>query len=267
MSDCERYQELISRMLDEDLSAEETERLHAHIASCPECRRVADAFSMLHTTMADDLQPPPEGFSEAVMEQIRHEPVSIAKKRGARIGRWFAIAACLAIIAFSAYRFDLLFSKKGASRETAPNAAAADQFVMESKAQIVAGGAAAVSPAKVPVSADLADVPADTVSGTVMSASEGQAVSEPESAPDVYLTDANSESAPNTLEYDGAFWSLKGYVKELPRSDAEMVPQASAAQNEESINESISFDEAKPVLIGNRVYLQIADELWAEYEK
>ncbi|MGN0964729.1 MAG: anti-sigma factor family protein, partial [Dysosmobacter sp.] len=37
MSSCEYYQELISRMVDEELSAEEQAVLVSHLEHCPDC--------------------------------------------------------------------------------------------------------------------------------------------------------------------------------------------------------------------------------------
>ena len=44
MSDCERNRELMSMMLDGELTAEQEAGLRTHIASCDECRRVYEAF-------------------------------------------------------------------------------------------------------------------------------------------------------------------------------------------------------------------------------
>lgn len=44
MIDCEKCREMISCLLDGELSQAEQSLVREHIASCPECRSVYDAF-------------------------------------------------------------------------------------------------------------------------------------------------------------------------------------------------------------------------------
>ena len=44
MENCEAMQALISRMLDEDLTAQEQRKLAEHLETCPDCRAVYRAF-------------------------------------------------------------------------------------------------------------------------------------------------------------------------------------------------------------------------------
>ena len=53
MKPCEDYQELISRLLDGDLSEEEQSSVERHIASCPDCRAMYDAFSSLSAALRE----------------------------------------------------------------------------------------------------------------------------------------------------------------------------------------------------------------------
>ena len=71
MKDCAYYQELISRLIDRELTLEEGEELAAHARSCPECQAVYKAFSTLSGTLSDELEEPPEELAENVMAQIR----------------------------------------------------------------------------------------------------------------------------------------------------------------------------------------------------
>ena len=45
MTDCEKCREMISCLLDGELSQAEQSFVREHIAACPECRSVYDAFS------------------------------------------------------------------------------------------------------------------------------------------------------------------------------------------------------------------------------
>lgn len=267
MSDCKAYQELISRMLDEDLSEAEKARLHAHIEDCPECRRMLDAFSMLQHTMADDLEEPPAELAKAVMEQVRREPVSIAKKRGKHVGRWLALAACLAIVVFSAYRFELFGRGKSAPAD-ASIAGGAELFMQESKT-------ASSAPADAPAAAALDSL---TAQASHEKLAETAAEAEPEdsgngtdevcapsatSAPD--QRDAVKADAPQSLDYEGECWQLAGYVEKLPEISYS-VPAASSTQADTNA-ESFEEEAVSKTLIDGRLYLQLGEELWAVYEK
>lgn len=261
MSDCREYQELISRMLDEDLSETESERLHAHVLTCPDCRRTLDAFTMLRDTISEDLQPAPEALAGAVMEQIRREPVSIDKKRRAHVGRWIALAACLAIVAFSASRLNLLFGRKGAA---APQAPEMNQFLLESKAQVATGGAMTPFPADAPASAETTT---ESVFEDTCDASN--AAEDPEEEPTTYycLLSMDAGTAPETLEYEDESWRLVGYVDELPSDEANAMPMEAAAPDAEVRSEESFSPDLKPILVGDRLYLLLDDGTWAEYEK
>ncbi len=266
MSECTQYQELISRMLDGELSDAEKERLHAHVDECPDCRRVLDAFTMLRDTITEDLEEPPASLAEAVMEQIRREPVPISKRRRPRIGRYIALAACLAIVVFAASRFDLF---KGKGAQTASEAVQAP-FLTDNKAA-VAGGAAP-SAALADALADAGEAEKETVfydaasDGTEANAAEPQPTAEPES----YACSEEAQfDAPQTLEYEGRTYYLTARVNALPSPD-ENVPQAAAAYSETGNDApqargEDSDDAHAPVCIDGLLYLRLDDDLWAVY--
>lgn len=104
MSDCERNRELISLMLDGELTAEQEAGLRTHIASCDECRRVYEAFQVLSEAVSEDLSEPPEMLAKGVMFKIRNQK----KHRKFVYGKFTAIAACLAVLLFSAAKFGFL---------------------------------------------------------------------------------------------------------------------------------------------------------------
>ena len=268
MTECSLYQELISRMLDGDLSESENERLHAHISECADCRRVLDAFTMLRDSMAEDLEEPPAGFADAVMEQVRHEPVSIAKKRRLPVARYLALAACLAIVVFAASRFDLF---KGKGAQMASDAAQAPQLT-ENKVMIA--GDASTSAALANVLTDTEETESEAFFDVAAAAEESADVPaeepQPTAAPDLYASnEPAAPAAPQTLEYEGQTYYLKAQVDALPRRD-ESAPQAVAAQSEKGTDAQPTRSEdtdgsQKPVCIDGLLYLQLAEELWAVY--
>lgn len=96
---CNEVQTLISAMLDNELSEEERASVQAHIAACPDCKRMYDAFAALSDSL-QDLEAPPADFTETVMRSVRAAAKPPVRKR-----RWIqgfaAMAACLALILFA----------------------------------------------------------------------------------------------------------------------------------------------------------------------
>lgn len=98
---CNEVQTLISAMLDDELSEEERASVQVHIAACPDCKRMYDAFAALSDSL-QDLEAPPADFTETVMRSVRAAAKPPIRKR-----RWIqgfaAMAACLVLILFAAY--------------------------------------------------------------------------------------------------------------------------------------------------------------------
>lgn len=99
MSACEHYQELISRMLDEDLDAGERALLADHLQACPDCAALHAAFSSLSTVMSEDLEDAPESLRENVMAQIRRESIRRKNRLSRPMRNLLGAAACLVLIA------------------------------------------------------------------------------------------------------------------------------------------------------------------------
>lgn len=100
MNGCEYYQELISRMLDEDLSREERAALTEHLNGCPDCAKVYQAFSMLSDTVSSDMEEPPENLADNVMAEIRRGEI-VRKNHGRtprQIKNLIAAAACAVLV-------------------------------------------------------------------------------------------------------------------------------------------------------------------------
>ncbi|MGI5977390.1 MAG: zf-HC2 domain-containing protein [Candidatus Limivicinus sp.] len=104
MKDCKYYQELISRMLDEDLSRSEKADLAEHISTCEECAAVYQAFSSISETIASDMVEPPEDLTDNIMADIRRSEIvkknRSGKKSGlsAQVKSIIAAAACVAVV-------------------------------------------------------------------------------------------------------------------------------------------------------------------------
>lgn len=75
MSGCDYYQELISRMLDEDLTRDERAALAEHLGTCRECTAMYQAFSILSDNLSSDLEEPPEELTDNIMAEIRREEI------------------------------------------------------------------------------------------------------------------------------------------------------------------------------------------------
>lgn len=99
MKDCAYYEELISRLIDRELSAEEGEELSAHARECESCRAVYTAFAALSGMLSDELVEPPEELREGVMATIRRsemKKLNLSAKR--RLRRVVSLAACAVLI-------------------------------------------------------------------------------------------------------------------------------------------------------------------------
>ena len=109
MTECERYQELISRMADEELTKSERTALSAHMEHCSQCNAMYAVFSNLSEIIGQDAEPLPEGLHENIMADIRRSAIkqrNINERRRFAIPRPFrnivAAAACAAVVIFAA---------------------------------------------------------------------------------------------------------------------------------------------------------------------
>ena len=96
MKDCQQWQEMISCMIDGELDETELEELKAHIADCPECMALFEAFSSVSKELST-LEEPPESVAPRVMDAIR------VKKKSPWV-RILPLAACLAVAIFFGVR-------------------------------------------------------------------------------------------------------------------------------------------------------------------
>ena len=69
MSDCERYEAMISALLDGELSPEEEAEVRAHMASCPDCAAMYAAFAAVGTAVRE--QDVPDTLHKGIMDTVR----------------------------------------------------------------------------------------------------------------------------------------------------------------------------------------------------
>ena len=97
MTDCEKCREMISCLIDGELSQAEQSFVREHIAACPECRSVYDAFSAVSAQLHEE-EPLPDGLHEKIMSGIKAKP---KKKTGIVWIKYLSVAACLALVIFA----------------------------------------------------------------------------------------------------------------------------------------------------------------------
>ena len=98
MSSCEKYQEMISRMLDGDLDAREEADLARHIKECAECAALFQAFSLLSRRVGEQLEEAPRDLRETVMAGVRREEIRKRNRLPMAVRGVLSVAACLAVI-------------------------------------------------------------------------------------------------------------------------------------------------------------------------
>ena len=109
MIDCEKCREMISCLLDDELSDAEQSLVREHIAVCPECRRVYDAFCTISEQMHES-EPLPDGLHEKIMNGINTKP---KKKTGIVWIKYLSAAACLALVIFAGAKSGILSHDRG----------------------------------------------------------------------------------------------------------------------------------------------------------
>lgn len=159
MSGCEFYQELISRMLDEDLSRDERAALAEHLGTCRECTAMYQAFSALSDTVASDLVDPPEDLTDNIMAQLRRAEIVRKNGKGSRLSRpmknLIAAAACVALVVAAVGGVAVVNNRK------------TDAAIYESRASLITSGTqSAVEEAAASVTAPT-PTPAPTPAATV----------------------------------------------------------------------------------------------------
>lgn len=153
MSSCEYYQEMISRMIDDDLSEEERAVLARHLDTCPECSALYTAFSDISAAISDALAEPPKDLTDNIMAKLRRADIKAKNPRKPRWRGMLATAACLAVVIMAAWFIPNMFRAGSASTAASDMAApAAVEYAMEEDTAAGEGtveAAAAEEPAEV----------------------------------------------------------------------------------------------------------------------
>lgn len=165
MKDCVYYQELISCLLDRELTVEEGQDLAAHARTCPECQAVYTAFSSLSGMLSGDLIDPPEELGEYVMAEIRRDSIRERHKAPKLNRKALSLAAAaVLVIGLGALTLPRLLGRKGAAMSAAPQAAV--EYAAAEEASTAYGALTDDSPADfgtpIPVSDSFAAPAKDT---------------------------------------------------------------------------------------------------------
>ncbi len=148
MRSCEAYQEMISRMLDDDLSKNERAELAEHVKRCPDCAAVYVAFRSLSEHLGGELEEPPHRVVENVMSTIRRDQLrrkNTVPRSHRRLHTALTVAACLVLVAAAGFAMPQIVGRR--ATQSAPAAAyeadapAEVPMMMAPKAAAPAGGA------------------------------------------------------------------------------------------------------------------------------
>jgi len=157
MRSCEAYQELISALLDGELTEAEAAEVNAHIAACPDCRTMYEAFAAIGVPDAEEV---PETLHTAVMEKVTAARKAVKTQHTlVRLRPVLTAAACLVVMVGT------LFAVKNATIGGRKTAAPAMEEVMSIKAdaadtEIVAAGEAPAMMMSDAMPAEAAEAPA-----------------------------------------------------------------------------------------------------------
>lgn len=107
MNSCDRYQELISRLVDGEISRDEHEALMEHLKSCSSCNAMYAVFHDLSDILAEEPEELPEGLHENIMADVRRSALLKKNRRMRSIGlrTTLTAAACLVLVLFAAGGF------------------------------------------------------------------------------------------------------------------------------------------------------------------
>ena len=204
MKTCEEVQELISRLLDGELNEEEQADVAEHLASCPDCRAMHEAFRSLSGAIAEGLEEPPARLHETVMADVRREALRRRQAAPRRVRMLLAVAACAALVILGVGNLPRMGSSapKYAATGAAPEAAVmeeaeyADESIGTEKVKSDAGEVFSASAAAEP--AEAAELPAEADAA-------GAEASMPEPLPEPAAAPAPEAAEPQADAASGSF--------------------------------------------------------------
>jgi hypothetical protein len=136
VNSCEEYQELISRLADGELSADEEAKLRVHMETCPQCRKLYAAFTAISSAAAEELEAPPEDMKDNIMSAVKSTGGKVVPIRHWKT--WLAAAACFALVLAGAAGTGLFGPKGAASTASSPMYQQSDAAVESSSPDVSA---------------------------------------------------------------------------------------------------------------------------------
>lgn len=226
MSGCDKVQELISRMIDEDLNPLEDALLAEHLETCASCRAVYAAFSALSGALSEELEEPPRALRANVMADIRRAEIRKKNRRHRGVYTTVAAAAAIAVIIGASFAVTPLFrgGKAGGaavydSAYPAEAPAAAYSLPEEDTEEeaVVTGGGTQDSGAGLPVAAAMEDIEEEAMDGTAPENNAAPSVQQPAPVPET----APSAGSSSPAAYQSAGDSAGTVIVEAERDDGE----------------------------------------------
>ncbi|MDD6188405.1 MAG: anti-sigma factor [Clostridiales bacterium] len=131
MNACDKYIELISAAMDGEISDVDCAALEAHLESCPECRKVSEAFSAISGSFPHE-EEVPESFTAGTMAKIKAEA---ARPTGFRrfisgYGRYTGLAAALVVVLLGVHVFTNGGSKSAMDMAASMNTSAESSMAL-----------------------------------------------------------------------------------------------------------------------------------------
>ena len=234
MRTCAEYQELISAMLDGELTAEEKAEVEAHIAGCPECAAMYEAFAAVSGMEAAEV---PDTLHEAVMTKVTAAQKAFkTQNKIVRLRPILTTAACLVVIVGTIFAMRTGFSRRAA--ETAASAAA-PMMAPAAGAAMYDTAAAAEAPME-----KMKDEPE-----TAMFAAAAPAA----------VMDAPAEAAPTAeeAETDGGYNYADNTALEAPAPE----PIPAPAEPEAQMSEAEAVSDSRAADAGNQMVVEIAEQM------
>ncbi len=141
MNACERYEEMISALLDDELDAEAEAELRAHMAECDHCSEMYRAFSAVGEALRE--QDVPDTLHDAIMTKVHAaEKAGRTQRTIVRLRPILAAAACLIVLVGTVFA---LKNNAGFGRSAMKSAKAGAPMAAESVTAGAADAGAAAS--------------------------------------------------------------------------------------------------------------------------
>lgn len=146
MKSCQEVQELISCLIDGELDEAQQRDVERHIASCEECRSMAEAFRAVSQTIADDRESPDARLHETIMADVRREALR-RRQAPKRARSLLALAACAALVILAAANLPRMGKAQAPMTAASGAAATAEESVLFDAAPAEAESVEAAEPA------------------------------------------------------------------------------------------------------------------------